>query len=61
MAKQPPPAPTASAIGPCPAIVQIVGRPGIEHLPTNVDGTVNIRSHTGYPRQPARLTTTNSV
>ena len=28
MSKQPPPAPTASAIGPCPTIIQIVGRPG---------------------------------
>ena len=28
MSKQPPPAPTASAVGPCPTIIQIVGRPG---------------------------------
>ena len=28
MSKQPPPAPTASAEGPCPTIVQTVGRPG---------------------------------
>ena len=28
MFKQPPPAPTASAISPCPTIIQIVGRPG---------------------------------
>ena len=28
MSKQPPPAPTANAIGPCPTIIQIVGRPG---------------------------------
>ena len=26
MAKQPPPAPTASAVGPCPTVIQIVGR-----------------------------------
>ena len=26
--KQPLPAPTASAIGPCPTIIKIVGRPG---------------------------------
>ena len=33
MSKQPPPAPTASAIGPCPTIIQtIVGRPGTESL-----------------------------
>ena len=33
MSKQPPPAPTASAIGPCPTIIQIVGRPGTGSLP----------------------------
>ena len=33
MSKQPPPAPTASALGPCPTIIQIVGRPGTENLP----------------------------
>ena len=27
MSKQPPPAPTASAIGPCFTVIQIVGRP----------------------------------
>ena len=32
--KQPPPAPTASAIGPCPTLIQIVGRPGTESLPS---------------------------
>ena len=31
--KQPPPAPTASAVGPCPTIIQIVGRPGTGSLP----------------------------
>ena len=34
MSKQPPPAPTASAIGPCPTIIQIVGRPGTGSLPS---------------------------
>ena len=34
MSKQPPPAPTASAIGPCPTFIQIVGRPGTESLPS---------------------------
>ena len=33
MSKQPPPAPTASAVGPCPTIIQIVGRPGTGRLP----------------------------
>ena len=28
MFKQPPPAPTASAVGPCPTVIKIVGRPG---------------------------------
>ena len=28
MSKQPSPAPTASAVGPCPTVIQIVGRPG---------------------------------
>ena len=33
MSKQPPPAPTASAKGPCPTTIKIVGRPGTESLP----------------------------
>ena len=33
MSKQPPPAPTASAIGPCPTMIKIVGRPGTGSLP----------------------------
>ena len=36
MSKQPPPAPTASTIGPCPTIIQIVGRPGIGSLPRTI-------------------------
>ena len=28
MSKPPPPAPTASAVGPCPTVIKIVGRPG---------------------------------
>ena len=36
MSKQPPPAPTASAIGPCPTIIQIVGRPGTGSLPRTI-------------------------
>ena len=36
MSKQPPPAPTASAIGPCPIIIQIVGRPGTGSLPKTI-------------------------
>ena len=33
MSKPSPPAPTASAVGPCPTIIQIVGRPGTGSLP----------------------------
>ena len=36
MSKQPPPAPTASAVGPCPTVIQIVGRPGIGSLPSTI-------------------------
>ena len=36
MSKQPPPAPTASAIGPCPTIIQIVGRPSTGSLPSTI-------------------------
>ena len=33
MSKQPPPAPTASAISPCPTVIEIVGRPGTGSCP----------------------------
>ena len=36
MSKQPPPAPTASAVGPCPTVMQIVGRPGTGSLPSTI-------------------------
>ena len=36
MSKQPPPAPTASAVGPCPTVVKIVGRPGTGSLPSTI-------------------------
>ena len=36
MSKQPPPAPTASAVGPCPTVIQIVGRPGTGSLPGTI-------------------------
>ena len=38
MSKQPPPAPTASAVGPCPIEIQIVGRPGTGSLPRTIAG-----------------------
>ena len=33
---KPPPAPTASAVGPCPTEIQIVGRPGTGSLPSTI-------------------------
>ena len=33
---KPPPAPTASAVGPCPTVIQIVGRPGTGSLPSTI-------------------------
>ena len=36
MPKRSPPAPTASATGPYPTIIQIVGRPGTESLPRTI-------------------------
>ena len=36
MSKQPPPTPTASAVGPCPTVIQIVGRPGTGSLPSTI-------------------------
>ena len=36
MSKQPPPAPTASAVGPCSTVIEIVGRPGSGSLPSTI-------------------------
>ena len=36
MSKQSPLAPTASAKGPCPTVIQIVGRPGTGSLPSTI-------------------------
>ena len=33
MSKQPPPAPIASAVGPCPTVIQNVGSPEVEVYP----------------------------
>ena len=38
MSKQPPPAPTASAVGPYPTVIQILGRPGTGSLPSTIAG-----------------------
>ena len=34
VSKQSPPTPTASAVGPCPTVIKIVGRPGTGSLPS---------------------------
>ena len=36
MSKQPTPAPTASAVGPCPTVIQSVRRPGTGSLPSTI-------------------------
>ena len=36
MSEQPPPAPTASAVGPCHTVIQIVGRPSTGSLPSTI-------------------------
>ena len=36
MSKPTPPAPTASATGPCPTVIKIVGRPGTGSLPSTI-------------------------
>ena len=36
MSKPPPPAPTASAIGPCPTVIKTVGRSGTGSLPSTI-------------------------
>ena len=36
ISKPPPPAPTASAIGPCPTVIKIAGRPGTGSLPSTI-------------------------
>ena len=36
MSKPPPHAPTASAIGPCPTVIKIVGRPGTGSSPSTI-------------------------
>ena len=50
MSKQPPPALTANTVGPCPIIIEIVGRPGTENCPAQtpdhnhpgIDGGFNL-------------------
>ena len=47
MSKPPPPAPTASAIGPCPTVIKIVGRPGTGSLPSTIAPPNHPRSNPG--------------
>ena len=57
MSKPPPPAPTASAVGPCPTEIRIVGRPGTGSLPSTISppdhppGHANFFVRRLYPRQ----------
>ena len=37
MSKQPQPAPTASAVGPCPTLIHISRRPGTGSLPSTIE------------------------
>ena len=45
MSKQPLPAPTTSAVGPCPTVIQIVGRPGTGSLPSTIAPPDHPRCH----------------
>ena len=36
MSKQPPPAPAASSVGPCPTVIPIIERPDTESLPSTI-------------------------
>ena len=49
MSKPPPSAPTASAIGPCPTVIKIVGRPGTGSLPSTVAPPVHPRHLRNIP------------
>ena len=47
MSKHPPPAHTASAVGPCPTVIKIVGRPGTGSLPSTI-------APPDHPRMPRK-------
>ena len=51
MSKQPPPAPTASAVGLCPTVIQIVGRPSTGSLPSTFAPPDHPRGGLG-PQEP---------
>ena len=60
MSKPPPPAPTASAIGPCPTVIKIVGRPGTGSLPSTIapggwSGGAKVLGKRSVPGRPTSL------
>ena len=61
MSKQPPPAPTVSAVGPCPTVIQIVGRPGTGSLPSTIappggwSGGAKVLGKLPVPGRPTNL------
>ena len=59
---RPTPAPTANAIGPCPTIIQIVGRPGTGNLPRTIAPPDHSRMNTvvNLMMQPPTLFADNS-
>ena len=50
-----PPAPTASAIGPCPTVIKIVGRPGTGSLPSFIAPPDHLRKASSVIRNIAHL------
>ena len=42
MSKQPPPTPTASSVGPCPTVIQTVGRPGPGRLSRTIPAILDL-------------------
>ena len=48
LSKQPPPAPTASAVGPCPTVIQSVGRPGTGSLPSTIAPPDHLLSYASW-------------
>ena len=55
MSKPPPPAPTASAIGPCPTIIKIVGRLGTGSLPSTIAPPPMVLGKLPVPGRPINL------
>ena len=53
--KQPPPAPTTSAVGPCPTVIQIAGRPGAGSLPSTIAPPPSGNNHCRSVTFPMRI------